>query len=153
MLTPIALIEIGETEDVGFNFFNSLPVDLQLKIVVEPEETHITIAAENRRYCRIAATLETLLKASVSWRWKGRADSVSGVAVEMAKQSVAKSFQLAKQGVCGFELAFDANGSPNNMLKSALLIESQDSINFRSCDKEELFSDICGQLAKALPQK
>jgi hypothetical protein len=81
MLTPVVLIEIGETEDVGFNFFNSFPVDLQLKVVIKPKETDITVAAENRGNCRVAATLKTLLKAPVGdgtvepipcpgWLWK-----------------------------------------------------------------------------------
>ena len=140
-------------EDVGFNFFNSFPVDLQLKVMIEPEETDITIAAENRRDCRIAATLKALLKAPISWRWDRRAKPMAGVAVEMTKQTVAKSFQLAEQGMRGFEFTFDANGGPDDMLKSTFLIQSQDSINFRSCDKEELLSGIGCQLAEALPQK
>jgi hypothetical protein len=96
MLTPIALIEIGETEDVGFNFFNSFPVNLQFKVVVKPEETDITIAAENRRDCRITATLKPLLKAPVCWGRDCRANPMAGVAVEMAKQPMAESFQFAE---------------------------------------------------------
>jgi hypothetical protein len=49
---------------------------------------------------------------------------MSGVAVEMTEQAVTESFQLAQQGMSGFELAFDSDGSPDDMLKSAFLIES-----------------------------
>ena len=130
MLMPVALIEMGETENVGFNFFNFFPVDLQFKVLVKLEETDIAVAAENRCDCWIATTLKPFLKTPVCRRWNGRTDSMARMAVKMAKQPVAKSFQLTEQNVCGFELAFYANCSPDDMLKSAFLIESQDPINF-----------------------
>ena len=65
MLAPVALIEMGETEDVGFNFFDSFPVYFDFKVVVETEETYKSIPAEDCRDGWIAPTLKTFLKSTV----------------------------------------------------------------------------------------
>lgn len=40
----MALIEICETEDVGFNFFDSFPVNFKFKVLVNPEKTDYAIS-------------------------------------------------------------------------------------------------------------
>jgi hypothetical protein len=66
MLAPVALIEVGETEDVGFNFFDSFPVNFDFKIMVETKEANKSIPAKDCSYIWITATLKAVLEPAVS---------------------------------------------------------------------------------------
>ena len=96
MLIPSALIEMRETKDVGFNLFNSFPMNLKFKVLVKPKETYKPIPAEHRGDRRIAAALQPLLKRPVNSRGQGCANSTAWVAVHVRQQAMAEVLQFAK---------------------------------------------------------
>ena len=66
MLAPVALIEMSETEDVGFNFFDSFPVYFDFKAMVETKKANKSIPAKDRSYIWITAALKAFLEPAVS---------------------------------------------------------------------------------------
>src|SRR5438552_235089 len=65
MLIPVALIDICETVDVGFNFFYSRAMNFESQIVVQPEEANITVPAEDCGNCWKATPLKPFLEIAV----------------------------------------------------------------------------------------
>src|SRR5260370_4470192 len=143
---PRKLIEVGETVNTGCMIFNSFPIDLDLKVLVQPDEPHIAIAAEDRHQRQMPTAIKPLLEAFIGARGVRGVRASSRMAVKVCQELVAKLLEFDQHVVRRRKIANDSHGSAALVSEFGALIEHENTVNFRAGDEEELLVLVRRQL-------
>lgn len=108
--------------------FHSVSMDFDFKVVIEPDEAYVSIAAKDRHHGDVACIFQALLEFLVNSGRPSRIHSVAGVAVKMSEQSMSELLELYQQSMRGARIALHAGEGPLLVRKLRALVEHQDTI-------------------------
>src|SRR5438445_682153 len=112
--------------------FNSVSVDFNFEVVIEPDEPNESIAAKDGHHGDVAGAFEALLKFLIDPRGIGCFSAFAWMAVKVSEQSVPELLELDEQPMGRFRFSGNAHKTALLVSKFGPLIEHQRALNLAS---------------------